>query len=115
MCLLGHIPPALTRYEHVIQTLLMLARKCIMVKWVGDEHPSITLWNSLILEVTTRIKLEGTFESTWSEQQNGRGTTTVDINIIFVLSLFQLRADSAKDVKLLHKLWWMLTSLYYVC
>ncbi|CAG5866902.1 unnamed protein product [Menidia menidia] len=56
-CLLGHIPKSLAKYEHVIQSLLMLARKAIMVKWVGSEPPSISLWKSLISDVMTLIRL----------------------------------------------------------
>uniref|UniRef100_A0A8C5HT91 Reverse transcriptase domain-containing protein n=1 Tax=Gouania willdenowi TaxID=441366 RepID=A0A8C5HT91_GOUWI len=57
MCLLGKIPASLKNNENVIQSLLMLARKAIMVKWVGEDPPSISVWKSLISEVVTLEKL----------------------------------------------------------
>jgi len=57
MCLLGHIPKPPVKHEHVIQSLIMLARKAIMVKWVGREPPSLSLWKSLISDVMTLIRL----------------------------------------------------------
>uniref|UniRef100_A0A8C5G1I7 Reverse transcriptase domain-containing protein n=1 Tax=Gouania willdenowi TaxID=441366 RepID=A0A8C5G1I7_GOUWI len=57
MRLLGKIPASLKNNENVIQSLLMLARKAIMVKWVGEDPPSISVWKSLISEVVTLEKL----------------------------------------------------------
>uniref|UniRef100_A0A3P9C5G3 Reverse transcriptase domain-containing protein n=1 Tax=Maylandia zebra TaxID=106582 RepID=A0A3P9C5G3_9CICH len=57
MCILGYIPVSLVQHEYVIQSLLMLARKSIMLRWVGAEPPSISLWKSLIIEVMTLIRL----------------------------------------------------------
>uniref|UniRef100_A0A8C6UCR3 Reverse transcriptase domain-containing protein n=1 Tax=Neogobius melanostomus TaxID=47308 RepID=A0A8C6UCR3_9GOBI len=66
MCLLGSIPVSVKQNEHVVQPLLMIARKSIMVKWVGDDPPSISLWKSLIVDLVTMIKLghyiKGTFQ-----------------------------------------------------
>lgn len=73
MCLLGHIPASLIKHEQVIQPLLMLARKAIMVRWVGNIPPSISLWKSLISDVMTLIRLgyiDGSlklFENTWKK------------------------------------------------
>ncbi len=57
LCLLGKVPVCLKENEDVIQSLLMLTRKAIMVKWVGDDPPSIFMWKSLISEVVTLGKL----------------------------------------------------------
>lgn len=35
----------------------MLARKAIMVKWAGDEPPSISILKPLVSEVLTSIRL----------------------------------------------------------
>lgn len=48
LCLLGRVPGSLKQHEEVVQSLLMLARKAIMVKWVGDAPPSISTRKSLI-------------------------------------------------------------------
>ena len=53
LCLLGNIPNSLRAQNGMIQFLLMLARKTIMTKWVGDESPSLILWKSLISDVIT--------------------------------------------------------------
>lgn len=57
LCLLGNVPNFLKQHEEVIQSLLMLARKAIMVKWVGDDPLSVLTWKSLIPEVVTLEKL----------------------------------------------------------
>ena len=57
VCLLGSIPDSLKVHKEVIQFLLMLARKAIMTKWVGEESPSIQLWKSLISDAATLEKL----------------------------------------------------------
>lgn len=57
LCLLGNVPNFLKQHEEVIQSLLMLARKAIMVKWVGDDPPSVLMWKSLISEVMALEKL----------------------------------------------------------
>ena len=57
MCLLGKIPVSLKKNEEVVQSLLMMARKAIMVKWIMDDPPTVTQWKSLISEVLTLVKL----------------------------------------------------------
>lgn len=55
------------QHEDIIQTLLMLARKTIMMKWVGDKPPSIPIWKLLLLEVLTSIRL-GYFTSVFLQK-----------------------------------------------
>lgn len=62
--LLGSVPNIPKQHEEVIQSLLMLAKKAIMMKWVGDDPPSIFMWKSLISEVVTLEK--------WGHYINGR-------------------------------------------
>lgn len=57
LCLLASVPNFLKQHEEVIQSLLMLARKAIMLKWVGDDPPSLLTWKSMISEVVTLEKL----------------------------------------------------------
>ena len=57
VCLLGNIPESVKVHKDVVQFLLMLARKAIMIKWVGDESPSIQLWRSLISEAAILEKM----------------------------------------------------------
>lgn len=56
-CLLGLIPDCLKAHKEIVQFLLMLARKAIMVKWVGADPPSAQLWKSLISDVITLEQL----------------------------------------------------------
>ena len=55
LCLLGGIPETLRSHKNTVHFLLMLGRKAVMTKWVGDEAPSISQWKSLI---TDYISLE---------------------------------------------------------
>ena len=57
LCFLGSVPNFLKQHEEVIQSLLMLARKATMVKWIGDDPPTVLIWKSLISKVMTLEKL----------------------------------------------------------
>lgn len=57
LSLLRSVPNFLKQHEEVIQSLLMLTRRAIMVKWVGNDPPSVLIWKSLISEVVTLEKL----------------------------------------------------------
>ena len=57
LCLLGYIPDSLRSHKNTIQFLLMLGRKAVMNKWVGDEPPSMHLWKSLISDYVSLERL----------------------------------------------------------
>ena len=57
LCLLGLIPAQLNKYKSTIDFLLMTARKAIMIKWVGEDAPTITLWKKVVEEVIMLEKL----------------------------------------------------------
>uniref|UniRef100_A0A096LVM8 Reverse transcriptase zinc-binding domain-containing protein n=1 Tax=Poecilia formosa TaxID=48698 RepID=A0A096LVM8_POEFO len=77
LCLLGLIPTHLGTHKETVQLLLMLARKVIMVKWIGCDAPSIQLWKNLFSEVIVlerlRYSLDGkfyTFKRRWEHVLN---------------------------------------------
>lgn len=57
LCLLGLLPDPFKRYKDTINFLLMVARKAVMRKWVGDEPPSLLLWKNIISDTITLEKL----------------------------------------------------------
>ena len=82
LCLLGVIPTTLEKYKKIIHPLLMLARKAIMIKWVGDQPPTTTLWKSLIGDLVSMEKLSflikgdlQSFSTIWSEPLRLLGLT----------------------------------------
>ncbi len=56
-CLLGCIPESLRSHKNTVHLLLMLGRKAVMTKWVGDEPPSIHLWKSLMSDCISLERL----------------------------------------------------------
>lgn len=63
LCLLGYVPESLRSHKNTIHFLLMLGRKAVMNKWVGDESPSIHMWKSLISDYISverlRFRIKG--------------------------------------------------------
>ncbi len=50
-CLLSILPPPLQEHKDIIHPLLMLARKAIMNKWVGDSPPLYRGWLFMIKDL----------------------------------------------------------------
>lgn len=73
----------LKQHEEVIQSLLMLSRKAITVKWVGDDPSSVFMWKSLISEVVTLEKL-GHYINGRIHSRNGRDNWNIlELNTIW--------------------------------
>ncbi len=65
------MPLTLKQYEEVVQLLLMLLRKAIMVKEVGDDPPSTSMWKSLISNVDSLYKWKDSSFSAEMEEDIG--------------------------------------------
>lgn len=55
LCLHGNVPDCLKQNEEVAPLLIVPARKAIVVKWVRDDPPCCSTWNSMISEVDRTV------------------------------------------------------------
>ncbi len=82
MCLLCILPSPLQEHKDIIHPLLMLARKVIMNKWVGDSHSlykgGLSMIQDLISLEKLRFHLMGkrmSFNRMWEEPLRSLGVS----------------------------------------